>query len=373
MQLDRRQWLTSFGLTLSGLGMTGAPGGATLATSEPAAPGMTRLDLNENPFGPAPGVAAALERERPNLCRYTTDAELNALISIIAAKERVAREQVVLGEILEPLGIELALSGGPGGEFVYSDPGYTALTDAAVSVGGRAVAVPLNASLANDFPLLAQHVNERTRALSLVNPHNPTGIVTDAADLKAFASTLARRTLVIVDEAYLEFADNFAERTLVGLVRDGHNVAVFRTLAKAYGLAGMDIGYGIVPMALARALIAKGANNPHLFNRLAVSAATASLPDADYVMRIRRQVAAERQKWVELFAELSLRHTPSSANFVFFETGRAHGEFAHALLSEGILIGRVFPPYEQWARISIGLPPENARARAAVRRALGRR
>jgi histidinol-phosphate aminotransferase len=373
MRVDRRQWLAALGLALGGLGISrlpGAPRGAQSATPANEG-GIARLSLNENPLGPAPGVTAALDRERANLCRYTGK-ELDALLTAIAAREDIPREQIILGEILEPLGTYLSLQGGPGGEFVYSDPGYTALIDTAVAVGGRAVAVPLNSRLENDLPALAARVNEHTRTLYLVNPHNPTGIVTDADELRSFARSLARRTLVIVDEAYLEFADRFAQRTLTDLVRAGQNVIVFRTFAKVYGLAGLDIGYGLVPAPIARTLSARGANNPHLFNRLAVAAAAASLKDADYVARVTRQVAGEREKWVQLFNELKVRHTPSSANFVFFETGLPHAQFSGAMLQEGVEIGHLFPPYDRWARISLGLPQENAAAQAAVRTVLQR-
>jgi histidinol-phosphate aminotransferase len=128
----------------------------------------------------------------------------------------------------------------------------------------------------------------------------------------------ARRTLFIVDEAYLEFADNYEQRSLVDLVRAGENVIVFRTFAKAYGLAGFDIGYGLLPLEIAQALDAKGLNNPHLFNRLAISAAVASLKDHDYVKRVVWQVAKEREKWHGFLQERSIRATPSKGNFVFF-------------------------------------------------------
>ncbi len=108
--------------------------------------------------------------------------------------------------------------------------------------------------------------------------------------LKGFARTVARRALVIVDEAYLEFADHFAQRTLTDLVRGGENVIVFRTFAKVYGLAGLDIGYGLVPKPIAKALSAQGSNNPHLFNRLAVAAAAASF-------RMRAMSRASRGRW----------------------------------------------------------------------------
>jgi histidinol-phosphate aminotransferase len=189
--------------------------------------------------------------------------------------------------------------------------------------------------------------------------------------LRDFARTISRRALVIVDEAYLEFADRFAQRTLTDLVRGGENVIVFRTFAKIYGLAGLDIGYGLVPGPIAKALSDQGLNNPHLFNRLAVAAATASLQDTAYVARVAGQVAKEREKWFQLFRDRDLNFTPATGNFVFFETGIPFPEFAAAMLKGGVAIGHAFPPYDRWARISIGLPRENEIARSRVRQALG--
>jgi histidinol-phosphate aminotransferase len=376
---DRRAWLRSCGLAIGGLSASrlfGAPSASPSTAGAPspaAARGSgvqrARLSLNENPYGPSPAVAAALQREFSTLCRYT-GAEYDALVGLIAAREGVPKDQIILGEILEPLGTYLSLQGGPGGEFIYSDPGYTALIDSAVAVGGRAIGVPLNARLENDLPAIIAKVNQRTRAVFLVNPHNPTGIAGDTEQMKNFARTVSRQALVIVDEAYLEFADHFTQRTLADLVRGGENVIVFRTFAKVYGLAGLDIGYGLMPKPIAKALSAQGLNNPHLFNRLAVAAAAASLQDANYVARVVRQVADEREAWFRLFRDLKLKFTPSSGNFVFFETGMPHAEFAAALLKDGVEIGRAFPPYDRWARLSIGLPEENAIARAAVRKVL---
>jgi histidinol-phosphate aminotransferase len=373
IRFDRRRWLQSVGLAIGSSGVArllGAERPSQLMARD-AGVKLARLSLNENPYGPAPGVIDAMQREFSNLCRYT-GAEYDVLVGLIAAREGVLREQVILGEILEPLGTHLSLQGGPGGEFIFSDPGYTALIDAAVAVGGRAIGVPLGAQMENDLPAIAAKVNERTRAVFLVNPHNPTGIVGDPEQLKNFARTTARHALVIVDEAYLEFADHFAQRTLADLVRGGENVIVFRTFAKVYGLAGLDIGYGLVPVPLAKALSAQGLNNPHLFNRLAVAASSASLQDTSYVARITLLVAQEREKWFGLFRDMKLKFTQSSGNFVFFETGMPHAEFAAALLKDGVAVGRAFPPYDRWVRISIGLPEENAVARTAVRKLLAR-
>ncbi len=329
-----------------------------------------RLSLNENPLGPSPQARAAIERELGQVARYV-GVEARGLERQIAAREGVAPDQIILGEILDSLGLQLALAGGPGGEFIYSRPGYTALVDAVAPGGGVVVGVPLDAQLANDLPAIAGRVGPRTRAVYLVNPHNPTGTVGDAGRFKDFVRGAAARTTVIVDEAYLEFDDDFAGRTAVGLTREGANVIVFRTFGKIYGLAGLSIGYAVAPGPLALSLKKKGLGDPHTLNRLAIAAASASLGDEAYVATLRQKVAAERRTWHALLDRLRLRRTDARGNFVFFETRRPHAAFAADMLGQGIEIARAFPPLDAWARISIGLPEENERARDAVRAILG--
>jgi histidinol-phosphate aminotransferase len=370
-QIDRRAWLKLIGLATAEAVVARPLYARPADTGAPPTSGtaLVRLSLNENPYGPAPSVVAAIQLELAHLCRYT-DVGAGRLVSLIAVKEGVPEEQVILGEILDSLGTYLSLQGGPGGEFIYSDPGYTELIDAAAAVGGTGVPVPLNSEMQNDLPAISGRFNQRTRAVFLVNPHNPTGTVADANEFRQFVREASSRTLVIVDEAYLEFADGFAQRTLADRVRAGDDVIVFRTFAKMYGLAGLDIGYGLLPKRITKALKDRGLNNPHLFNRLAIAGAAASLSDTQYVGTVAARVAHEREIWLALLRALKARVTPSQGNFVFFETGIPHADFSAALRHDGIDIGRSFPPYDRWARISIGLPQENALARAAVRKLL---
>lgn len=338
--------------------------GAT--ASEPA-----RLSLNENPFGPSRLAIEAIQADLGLLSRYT-DTEAERLTALIAEREQVPPEQIVLGELLVPLGLYLGLQGGPGGEFVYSVPGYPALVDAAASVGGAVVGIPLDSGMANDLPAIAASVNARTRAVFLVNPHNPSGTVSDTRAFKTLLRQISRQTLVVVDEAYLEFSDDFAGRTAVDLTREGENVLVFRTFAKAYGLAGFQIGYAVAPRTLADLLRSKGLGSPRSLDRLAVAAAAASLLDTGYLDRIHAAVALERDKWNEFFRAHRIEHTPSQGNFVYFDARRPSAEVAAVLRERGVVVGRAFRPYDTWVRISIGLPEENARARTALLDALPR-
>src|SRR5215470_1684551 len=259
--LNRRQWLLLSSAAASSLLH---PAMANTPRRDPI-----HLSLNENPFGPSPLALQAIQAQLAGLSRYT-GSELTELTQTIAAREAVAAEQIVLGEILDVLGLYLSARGGPGGEFVYSEPGYTALVDAVSPGGGIVVGVPLNDQLQNDLPAIAGKVNGRTRAVYLVNPHNPSGTVSDAGQFIEFVHQLSKRTLVIVDEAYLEFTPDFEQRTVAGLVRGGDQVAVFRTFAKIYGLASLAMGYTLAPVELAASLKQFGIGAFFDLNRLSV-------------------------------------------------------------------------------------------------------
>ncbi|MBD2705531.1 aminotransferase class I/II-fold pyridoxal phosphate-dependent enzyme [Spirosoma sp. BT702] len=276
---------------------------------------VTQLSLNENPYGPPAGVNQAIEQELRKLARYTDDAGAE-LIASIARKEGVEPTQIIPGEILEQLGLLLGIKGGKG-EFIYSVPGYPVLVNAAAKVGGSVVAVPLNQQKTNDLPAIAARISEKTQAIFLVNPHNPSGTVNDREAFHRFLHEASQRALIIVDEAYLEFTDDFNDRTALTNLRQGDNVMVFRTFAKAYGMAGLALGYAVVPKSLGSYLQAQGLGNVHDLNRLSVVAALAALNDTTFIPKVQRAITAERNKWNSLLDKLSIPHTDSQANFIY--------------------------------------------------------
>jgi histidinol-phosphate aminotransferase len=324
-----------------------------------------RLSFNENPFGPSPLALQAIKAELSSLSSYAGD-EIAELKATIAERDNLAEGQIVLGEVLNIFGLYLSAHAAPGANFIYSEPGYTALVDAVAPAAGNVIGIPLNARLENDFPAISANVNERTRAVYLVNPHNPTGIVAERSEFIEFVQRLSRRTLVIVDEAYLDFLPDFEQRTVAGLVRDGARVVVFRTFAKLYGLAGMAFGYALAPFDLAAAMNRLGVGAFFDVNRLSIVAANASLKDTSYVESVRARVTIERDAWHAMFRQHDIRFTDSRGNFVFFDAKRPHRLIASALASKGIDIGKSHPPLATWVRISLGTSEENAIARHAV-------
>jgi len=369
--LSRRNLLRTSGLALGAGIVSPLLPSSQAVGGTPAAPApLIRLSLNENPYGPSPRVAEAIQREFGRLDRYADTSAAQQLAEQIAAYERVPASQVVLGEILGLLGTYLAGEGGPGSEFIYSTPGYLALIDAAARLGGVGVPVPLDGQYQNDLPALTAKITAKTRGIYLVNPHNPTGTVNDDKAFKRFLHESSKHAVAIVDEAYLEYTEDFTERSAVSLVRDGANVIVFRTFDKIHGLAGLPIGYTLTPAPIAAALRKQGAGDAEGLGRLNIAAASAALADTAQVAHTRETVARERAIWFSVLRDLKLRHTATCTNFIFFDAGQPQPQLAASLRALGVDIGRAHPPYTTWARITIGLPEENLRAQAELRQAL---
>lgn len=348
---SRRDWLAATGIVAAAIAVPATCNAKTSAAATPI-----RLNLNESAFGPSPGVAKAIEATLGNIARYVDQAEVDRLADQIARHEGVTADQVVIGEVLEPLGLYLARQRKGGGNIVYSAPGYTALVDAAGPLGGIGKPVPLNARLENDLPALLAAIDASTLAVNLVNPHNPSGTVNDAAAFDHFLIEAAARTLVVVDEAYLEY-DDLAARSAIRQLRAGANILVFRTLAKAYGLAGLSIGYAIAPAPLAKGLREAGIGAPHSLSRVNLAAASAALADQTYITRVREWTLAGRKRLEQTIDALSLQRTDSRANFVYFRTPAADALRAEAA-KRNIRIGRAFPPLGDWVRVTVGTPGE---------------
>ena len=374
--LSRRQWLINSGATLAGLALSSRfmnfEAQAQMMTPErlaATAAVKARLSLNENPFGPSPAAMEAITRSLAagKACRYPYG-EVAELVDLIAKKEGVTPEHIVLGigssEILETVGGHFGLMKG---EAIYASPGYLQLPNTVKGLGGTTVPVPVNARQEHDLAAMAAAVTKPNTVVYIANPNNPTGTVVPPAALRDFIRSVTPRAFVFLDEAYLDIADDYAGRTLVGLVGDTPNLLVARTFSKIYGLAGMRIGYGVTSPAFAAQLRSYGLGT---LAYPSVVAAIASLQDTAFVAKARAQIVAEKEKLLALLRELGRPYAESQTNFVFFQTGKPHAEVQAAMMKESVAIARAFPPMLDWARITIGLPEENALARAALRKVL---
>jgi histidinol-phosphate aminotransferase len=370
--LSRRQWIKASTATLASVALASRLATPLAAQHEKdravkrAAP--IKLNGNENPFGPSQAAVMAMMQAMDKACRYPRD-ETAELLELVAKKEGCSPDNVVLGvgsgEILDITGYYYGLQKG---EIVAAEPGYTQLIKAASEQGGKAVWVPVNKKLEHDLPAMAAKVTDKTSLVYVCNPNNPTGTVVNAAELKEFAKTVSQKAPVFIDEAYLDLADDFAGQTCVKLVTEGHNIAVARTFSKIYGMAGMRIGYGIMPAEMAKKVSAYSTGS---MNMLGVVAAIASLKDETYCAETKAKIKAGRDALVGVIKGLGKEYAEPQGNFVFFKTGLPISMFMEKMKAEGVLVGRPFPPMLDWARISVGLPEEMAPCHAALKKILG--
>ena len=219
---------------------------------------------------------------------------------------------------------------------------------------------------------MAAAIADDTRLVFIANPNNPTGTFLTAAQLEAFLKKVPQHVVVVLDEAYNEFlsADDQYEST--AWVRQYPNLVVSRTLSKAYGLAGLRIGFAIAQPALTDLM--NRIRQPFNVNSLAQAAAIAALNDKDFLEQSARNNAAGYQQFTEAFTQLGLEFVPSHGNFVLVKVGdddEAGARVNLALLKQGVIV-RPVGSYglPQWLRISIGLPQENAIFIAALTKAL---
>ncbi|MCP5327105.1 MAG: histidinol-phosphate aminotransferase family protein [Sinobacteraceae bacterium] len=313
-----------------------------------------RLSANENPWGPGPQARAAIIAATDDACRYGLSLQA-PLAQAIAAKEGVGREQIVIGSGSGELLHMLALGWCSRGEVVCPWPTFNQLMSFAEKLGAGIKKVPLDAAMKHDLPALAAATSPNTSLLYVCNPNNPTGTVIDGPALRAFCSEMAQRTLVVVDEAYLELVDEGMTSGMIDLVREGANVVVLRTFSKLHGLAGLRIGYALARPDVAARLRQHWMTSPSV---LGLAAATASLGDTEFLTRTRAALITDRRRVTAACDELGLAYAPPQGNFVFLRPGMPVNDFREKMKAKQIEVGRSFEPLREWCRVSVGTTDE---------------
>jgi histidinol-phosphate aminotransferase len=330
---------------------------------------IVKLASNENPRGPSPKVRQAIADAVADIPRYP-DGNGFALKEALASRFRVAREQVVLGngsnDILE-LVTQAFLR--PGDQAVYSQHAFAVYPLATQARGATGIVVPAR-ELGHDLDAMRAAITPRTRIVFVANPNNPTGTWLPPAAIEAFLSSVPRDVLVVLDEAYNEYLDASRQANSAAWIGAHANLVISRTFSKAYGLAGLRVGYGLMDAAIADLL--NRVRQPFNVNSIAQAAALTALADTDYVVE---SAALNRVGMVELSRELDalgIAHVPSHANFLLIRVGDGSAVFQQ-LLRMGVIV-RPVTNYglPEHIRVTIGLPEENRRFLAALRTALGR-
>jgi len=325
---------------------------------------IVKLASNENPLGPSPKALAAMQAVLPDLALYP-DGSGYRLKNALAANYGVTPEQITLGngsnEILELLARAFLT---PGLETVYSQHAFAVYPLVTQAVGAQGVAVPA-VNYGHDLAAMAAAVTEQTRLVFIANPNNPTGTLLAQEPVRSFVKALPAQVICVLDEAYYEFVGHTAEQDSVRWLADCPNLIISRTFSKAYGLAGLRVGYGLSSPELADIL--NRVRQPFNNNSLALAAAEAALGDDGHLQRTVANNAAGMQQLTDGFKAMGLEWIPSAANFVSVHLKRDAAPVYAALLRQGVIV-RPVANYglPQHVRVSIGTPDENSRFLAAL-------
>ncbi|AIY43457.1 Biosynthetic Aromatic amino acid aminotransferase beta [Collimonas arenae] len=322
---------------------------------------IIKLASNENPLGMPESAKLAMQKAVADIGRYP-DANGFELKAVITAKYDVPAEWITLGNGSNDI-LELATHAfvQAGQAAMYAEYSFVVYALATQAVGARAIVVKAK-DYGHDLEAMANAITADTKLIFIANPNNPTGSFIPAAELEAFLARVPPHIVVVLDEAYNEYLPPEVQYESISWVRKYPNLLVSRTMSKAYGLAGLRIGFGIAQPVITDLL--NRIRQPFNVNSLAQAAAVAALNDTAF---LQRSAQLNRDGYLQLtqtFDELGLEYVPSFGNFVMVKVGEDEGAGARvnlALLKQGIIVrpvGNYGLP--QWLRITIGLPSENA-------------
>ncbi|WP_108125497.1 histidinol-phosphate transaminase [Saccharospirillum mangrovi] len=325
---------------------------------------VIKLASNESPLGLSPRVQDAIHRALPDIARYP-DGNGFRLKQALAERHGLDMNQLTLGcgsnELFELLAKAFL---GPGDEAVMSQYAFAVYPLVVQAAGAKPVVVP-SRDWGHDLDAMADALTERTRLVFIANPNNPTGTWLSKGELKAFMTAVPENVLVVLDEAYAEYVDQENYPNGFKLQRRYPNLIVTRTFSKAYGLAGLRVGYGVANAEITDIL--NRVRQPFNLNSLALVAAETALADTARLQESLAVNAAGYEQLTSAFKRLELETIPSVTNFVSVHLGARAGAIHQALLRAGVIV-RPLASYDmpEYLRISIGLEAENQRFLTAL-------
>ncbi|MDG2432136.1 histidinol-phosphate transaminase [Flavobacterium sp.] len=360
MEKRRRLWLKQVGLGFASIGLANVKSYASPTLPQEILSiadkdNLIFLRSNENPYGPSPLARKVLVEHASSSNRYNWDIA-NQLISDLANKNSVATENILLGagstEILDLVAKLVALNKG---NYVIADPSYDYWTDTLDNFGLVKNKVPLTANKKIDLQEMFKAVNQETKLIYICNPNNPTGTILERAALIEFISKIPQNTVILVDEAYLDFTP---QQSLAGLVNQHKNLIITKTFSKMYGLAGARIGYAIANKTIIESLTNLQSNTNNSVSVLSKLAAIASLKDDQFVSNCYSLNASVKEFTSNELKKLHCDCIDSNTNFIYFSLAKYTKDYFKLLEEHKIEGGRIYEEEGKWTRITVGTMDE---------------
>ncbi|MFZ1546765.1 MAG: histidinol-phosphate transaminase [Candidatus Nitrotoga sp.] len=340
--------------------------------------GIVKLASNENPLGASPLAVAAMHAAISDIARYPDGSGFD-LKKALSERYQIERACIVLGNGSNDL-LELAARAflAPGDKVVYSDHAFAVYALATQAAGATGISVPATKGFGHDLSAMLQAVvQHKVKMVFIANPNNPTGTFLGAAELLDFMRAVPPQVLVVLDEAYNEYLPQNLRYDSVSWLRDFPNLIISRTFSKAYGLAGLRVGYALAGESIADML--NRVRQPFNVNSVAQAAAVAALQDESFVRRTCELNQSGMEQITQGLTRLGLEYIPSYGNFVCCRIAnptqsgkKGAGPMYRRLLELGVIVRPIanygMPDY---LRVSIGLKSENEKFLSALAQALG--
>jgi histidinol-phosphate aminotransferase len=328
---------------------------------------IVKLASNENPLGVSPLARRAIQDVLDGLARYP-DGNGFELKRALGERYGIAQERIVLGngsnDVLE-LAARTFLT--PGSSAIYSQHAFAVYPLVVQAMGATGIEVPAK-NFGHDLDAMLGAVRPDTRMVFVANPNNPTGTLVAAAELEAFVAALPSRVLVVLDEAYNEYLAAEHQAGSLAWLEKYSNLLISKTFSKAYGLAGLRVGYALGDPGVADLM--NRVRQPFNVNSISLAAAAAALKDTAFVRKSFELNQAGMRQITQGFARMGIEYIPSFGNFVSFRLRDAAGVY-RKLLQAGVIVrpiaGYGMPDY---LRVSTGLESENARFLDSLKQAL---
>ncbi len=316
-----------------------------------------RLFANENPFGPSEKAKQAIIAAASKSYLYPIF-EAEQLAERIAVSHGFKKENIAISSgsttLLHAASVFFAREGA---EIISGDPSYDDLTQASEKLKAKWIKVPLNNSYQLDLDAMEKTITDKTSLVYLCNPNNPTGTVLDKEKLKGFCERVSQKTTVFIDEAYIDYMGNPDDHTMMGLVKDGHNVIVARTFSKLYGFAGLRVGYIITQPSIIEQLrlfawLESGISYP------AVAALSACYGDQAFLQTAFKKTQESKMYLYDVLKKEGYDYIPSSTNFVMFPIDMDAERFVEEMMKRGVGVRPWKFNNKNWCRVSIGTMEE---------------
>lgn len=322
----------------------------------PISPDLIRVSSNENNLGVSRKAIQAIKNAASECNRYG-DSRCDSLRNKLASKHGMRADQFVVGNGLDGVFTMLGRAFiAPGDELVCGELTFSVYAETAKIMGGKVVTVPMTETMEFDVNGFIEAVTDKTKMVVFCNPNNPTGTAASLEDIKKILDALPQRVLFVLDEAYIEFADECAADGLL-LLNEYPNLMVCRTFSKVYGLAGLRVGWIAGDPELMKYLYK--VREPYQVSVPAMAGAEAALSDEDFLRESIEMVRKEKKKFYDFFLANDISFIPSQTNFILLPLGEKSLSVRDGLLKDGIIVRLLRFRDAGLIRITIGLPEEN--------------